>query len=121
MNYDDDEKPVSIIDDEIEVNETLLEENHLYPLTYRGNQYYVRKSNGAVENVGELRFTTVKESVNIYEIQKFFILIATRVDRIFITNKKDSTNNPIIRYTSHNGLSSVDKEMLYTQQTPPLT
>ena len=49
LNYDDDEKPVSIIDDEIEVNETLLEEDHLYPLTYRGDQYYVRKSNGAVE------------------------------------------------------------------------
>jgi hypothetical protein len=40
---------VNIIDDEIEVNETLLEENHLYPLTYRGEQYYARKSNNAVE------------------------------------------------------------------------
>lgn len=43
------DKPVNIIDDEIEVNETLLEENHLYPLTYRGEQYYARKSNNAVE------------------------------------------------------------------------
>jgi DNA polymerase III alpha subunit (gram-positive type) len=74
-----------------------------------------------VDVVGELRFTTVKESVNIYEIQKLLILIATRVDKIFMTNKKDLTNNPIIRYTSHTGLSSVDKEMLYTQQTSPLT
>jgi hypothetical protein len=74
-----------------------------------------------VDVVGELRFTTVKESVNIYEIQKLLILIATRVDKIFMTNKIDLTNNPIIRYTSHTGLSSVDKEMLYTQQTSPLT
>jgi hypothetical protein len=41
-----------------------------------------------VDVVGELRFTTVKESVNIYEIQKLLILIATRVDKIFMTNKK---------------------------------
>lgn len=61
-----------------------------------------------VDVVGELRFTTVKES-------------ATRVDKIFMTNKKDLTNNPIIRYTSHTGLSSIDKEMLYAQQTSPLT
>ncbi|MGB8033556.1 MAG: hypothetical protein WCF03_07020 [Nitrososphaeraceae archaeon] len=66
--------------------------------------------------VGELRFTTV-ESVNIYEIQKFLILIATRVNKIFMTNKKDISNSLILRYTSHVGINSVDKEMLYKQQT----
>ncbi|MGB8033557.1 MAG: hypothetical protein WCF03_07025 [Nitrososphaeraceae archaeon] len=45
----DTEKPVKIIDDEIEVNENLLEEDRVYLITYKGEQYYTVKSKGAIE------------------------------------------------------------------------
>jgi len=49
-NFDFDiEKPVRVIDDEIEVNEDLLKEDQIYPIIYRGKQYYVRRFNGATE------------------------------------------------------------------------
>ena len=43
------EKPVKIINDQIEVNENLMEEGHIYHLTYRGEDYYLRKSKGITE------------------------------------------------------------------------
>jgi hypothetical protein len=43
------EKPVEIIDDAIEINEELIQENEIYPVTYRNNRYYVRKNNNAIE------------------------------------------------------------------------
>jgi hypothetical protein len=43
------EKPVRVTDDSIEINERLLEETHIYPIKYKGEQYYVRLRNGVTD------------------------------------------------------------------------
>lgn len=45
----EEDKPVQIIDDSIEINEDLIKDDLIYPITYDGEQYYVRKKNGATE------------------------------------------------------------------------
>ena len=43
------EKPVTIIGDAIEVDEKLMEENRIYPIMYKGKQYYVIHINNTTE------------------------------------------------------------------------
>ncbi len=43
------EKPVTVIDDEIEIDDNLMDENVIYPIKYKDEQYYVRRVKGAVE------------------------------------------------------------------------
>jgi len=57
----------------------------------------------------ELKFTTVKRSVNVYETDKTIILVAPEITKIFLTNKKDKTSSPILRYVSDTNVNVVDK------------
>jgi len=45
----EDEKPIKVIGDSIEIDETLMKEDHIYPIQYKGEQYYVQLSNGVTE------------------------------------------------------------------------
>ena len=48
--------------------------------------------------VKELKFTIKKESINIYESEKLFLLVEDRAEKIMLTNKKDNKGEPILRY-----------------------
>ena len=59
--------------------------------------------------VKELKFTIKKESINIYESEKLFLLIEDRVEKIMLTNKKDNKGNPILRHRIDMGVNVVPK------------
>jgi hypothetical protein len=58
----------------------------------------------------EMRFTTIREIINIYETKNSLFIIAPHITKIALTNKKDKkTNLPIIRYASDTMVSTVSK------------
>ncbi|MBI1663986.1 MAG: hypothetical protein IS860_11010 [Nitrosopumilus sp.] len=61
------------------------------------------------DHVKELKFTTVSEIINIYETKKLFIFSGIRVEKIFLTNKVDSANNPRLRYESVSVIDAIEK------------
>jgi len=68
------------------------------------------------DHIKELKFERVKEIVNIYETKGFLILLALRVINVFLTNKKDNTDSPILRYTHNTTISLIGKDTLYKVQ-----
>src|SRR5215213_1800269 len=69
------------------------------------------------DEIKELKFKSHKRSINIYETQSYLIIIAPSVLKIFLTNKKDNTNSPILRYTYGMAVDTIDKHSLYKQTT----
>lgn len=65
--------------------------------------------------VKELKFKAIKEVVNIYETSKFLILVSPNITNVFLTNKKDQSNSPILRYTYGLGINTIDKSSTYQQ------
>jgi hypothetical protein len=61
------------------------------------------------DQVGELKFTIVKEIVNIYETKNLMILAIPHMQKVFKTNKKDVDNNPILRFTFTSDLNILNK------------
>jgi hypothetical protein len=45
----EDVKPIKVIGDSIDIDETLLKEDQVYPIKCRGEQYYIKISNGVTE------------------------------------------------------------------------
>jgi len=43
------EKPVQIIDNMIEITENLIKENQIFSIQYKGETFYVRNKNNAIE------------------------------------------------------------------------
>jgi hypothetical protein len=43
------ERPVEVLNDEIRVNENQMIEDYIYPVRYKGEDYYLRKSKGTTE------------------------------------------------------------------------
>lgn len=72
------------------------------------------------DEVKPLKFKIIKEPVNIYETERFLIFIVTMVKKISITNKKDKTDNPILRFTSDKQISTLDKSSMRTMPSPGL-
>lgn len=66
----------------------------------------------AKDNVKELKFTVLKDGLNIYETKNTIIIISNDVSNIFITNKKDKKGIPIYRYTAHGAVNLLEKKML---------
>lgn len=62
--------------------------------------------------VKELDFTPKKEVINIYETNKMLILISSKVTKVGLTNKRDDTNAPILRFTNDVGVQSIEKSSL---------
>jgi hypothetical protein len=44
-----DDRPVHVVNDDIKVNGDLMEEGQIYPIRYKGENYYLRKLNEIVE------------------------------------------------------------------------
>ncbi|MCE2507042.1 MAG: hypothetical protein J4F36_11385 [Nitrosopumilaceae archaeon] len=59
--------------------------------------------------VKELKFTIKKESINVYESEKHFVMVDDRVEKIMLSNKKDKKGNPILRYRVDMGVNVVPK------------
>lgn len=64
------------------------------------------------DQIGELKFTAVKEIVNIYETKNLMILAIPHMQKVFRTNKKDVDNNPILRFTFTSDLNILNKTAL---------
>lgn len=64
------------------------------------------------DHVRELKFTSVKEMINIYETEKSLILLVPKLEKVFFTNKIDTTNSPILRFTSSCGISIIEKKSI---------
>jgi len=75
------------------------------PNLRRYDMIYERGAATEQDQVKELKFTTVDEVINIYETKKLFIFAGLRVEKIFLTNKADDHDNPILRYQSTHGVS----------------
>jgi hypothetical protein len=43
------DEPVRVNGDELEIDETLVKDAEIYPVRLKGEQFYVRKNNGAIE------------------------------------------------------------------------
>jgi len=69
--------------------------------------------------VKELKFKVIREIINIYESQNSIIMIAAHMSKIGLTNKKDETNNPLLRYSTKTGMSIISKKPLYGEDNVP--
>ena len=61
------------------------------------------------DQVKELNFKTKREVMNIYETKKSVILVGFKMEKIFLTNKVNDRNEPILRFQSKNALNVIDK------------
>lgn len=61
------------------------------------------------DKVKELNFVIIKRVINIYETEQSIILVSPDVEKIFLTNKKDKTNSPYLRYVSKTNVNVVQK------------
>ena len=61
------------------------------------------------DQVKELKFKPIREIINIYETKKLFILVGVKVEKVFLTNKINKDNEPILRYQSVNGVDVMEK------------
>jgi len=64
------------------------------------------------DQVKELKFTTINEIINIYETKKLFIFAGIKVEKIFLTNKINNKDEPILRYQSVNAIDVIQKPNL---------
>ncbi len=59
----------------------------------------------------ELKFKPLKEVINIYETEKSLIILYPIVEKIILTDSKDSSGDPILRYKLKNSLNIISKKM----------
>ena len=71
------------------------------------------------DQLHELKFRAIKEVVNIYETDKALLFLASKIQKIFLTNKIDNTGAPILRYETSTGFSLLNKDTLVIRQPPP--
>jgi hypothetical protein len=70
------------------------------------------------DQIRELKFEILKESVCIYETAISLILVSSPVNKVHLTNKKDKTNSPILRYESPSTIAVMDKKNLQSLVNP---
>ena len=70
------------------------------------------------DHVKELKFRAVDEVVNIYETQKALIFVLTFITNVYLTNKKDKSGNPILRYKYDKRISAIDKSEIRAGPSP---
>jgi len=63
-----------------------------------------------------MKFKPLKEVINIYETEKSLIILYPIVEKIILTDSKDSSGNPILRYALKNSLNVISKEMFLGPQ-----
>ena len=60
----------------------------------------------------ELKFKPLKVINSIYETEKSLIIICPMLEKIILTDCKDSSGNPIVRYALKNALNVIAKKLL---------
>jgi hypothetical protein len=68
----------------------------------------------------ELKFRPIKELVNIYETEKALLFLASKVQKVFLTNKKDNTGAPILRFETLTGFTLLDKPRVIAGHKDPI-
>ena len=66
----------------------------------------------AENQVKELEFKMINQITSLYETEKSLIILVPIVEKIFITDKKDKDDNPILRYVMKNSISIITKKTL---------
>ena len=64
------------------------------------------------DQVCELDFEAEDEVINIYETKDYIILVANMIEKVFLTNKTDDQNNPMLRYQTKTGMKTIPKPTL---------
>lgn len=59
--------------------------------------------------LNELKFKPIREIVNIYETKNALILVIPHMQQIFLTNKKDESNAPHLRYLLATDVNIIEK------------
>jgi hypothetical protein len=70
------------------------------------------------DQINELKFRNLKEVINIYETDSALLFLTSKVQKIFLTNKKDNVGVPILRHETLTGFNLLSKDTLNVQ--PPL-
>lgn len=68
------------------------------------------------DQVRELKFEIEEDVINIYETKDHIILVACTVQKIFLANKVDEHNNPMLRHMVQIGTNAVPKPHVVQQQ-----
>jgi hypothetical protein len=68
------------------------------------------------DQISELKFTRLKEVVNIYETDNALLFLTSKVQKIFLTNKKDNVGVPILRNEILTGFNLLSKDTLNVHQ-----
>ncbi len=66
----------------------------------------------AKNQVKELEFNMTNQIINLYETEKSLIILVPIIEKIFITDKKNQDDNPILRYVMKNSVSIINKKTL---------
>lgn len=64
------------------------------------------------DHVGELKFTILKEGLNIYETKNSLIIISDELLHLYFTKKKDKKGVPIYRFVLRGAINVLEKKML---------
>ena len=64
------------------------------------------------DQLGELKFTILKEGLNIYETKNSLIIISNDIQHLYSTKKKDKKGKPIYRFTIRGVVNVLEKSML---------
>ena len=67
------------------------------------------------DEIRGLKFKIIKRPTCIYESETFLILCVTDVIKVSLTNKKDKSGNPILRFVSEQKIAVVDKPKFETK------
>jgi hypothetical protein len=51
----------------------------------------------------------MRDTINIYEIEKAIVMVSLKVDRISLTDKKDPESRPVVKFRSNTLLNVVQK------------
>jgi hypothetical protein len=65
-----------------------------------------------MDQISELKFRRLKEVVNIYETDGELLFLISKVQKIFLTNKKDNVGVPILRHETLTGFNLLSKDTL---------
>lgn len=83
-------------------------------------RYDVKAFEGApaeADRVRELKFEVEESVINIYETQDHIILVASMVQKIFLTNKVDAQNNPVLQCMAQVALNTIPKPIPVQQDS----
>lgn len=59
----------------------------------------------------ELKFKPLKVVISIYETEKSLIILSPILEKILLTDSKDDSGNPILRYGVKNAVNIISKKM----------